>query len=624
MNHHRVVTMYVSLAAILLMLLARLFYLQIMAYDNFHARAEDNSTRTIDQIPSRGLIYDRYGRRIVENRPTFALTITLSEFDTLNAGEMQYVRSLTGMTDEDILKKLRGAWPYAPVVIKPEVDFVTIAHLEEERRFHRGIGYKVDINRIYADDITMPHLIGYMSQITDNTIGYYKTAEFQDTDYKIGERVGVSGLEKFYEVELRGEKGYHRLETNAKGQVLRDLGISKHPRDGYNLYLSIDNDYQKFVESALGTRRGSIMVADTRTGEILAATSKPDYDFRWFVDGITIDQWRELNENPDKPLFNRMVQSGYAPGSTFKMITALAGLEEGLVTPETYVECTGVYQLGGNKFRCWNLKGHGHMNVSSSLVRSCDVYFYELAWKLGINRLAKYARMFGLGEPTGTDIPNERRGLIPTTEYYNSRYGFNNWKGGAVVNLGIGQGEILVTPVQLLQYAMIFANAGTYQTPHLVRYAEDSEGIRRVTFPVKHVAVKQEHMDMMRQAMFGVVNYFEGTGKKAGLKAAQVAGKTGTAENVHGKVGSGTEGYHGWFVGFAPYENPEIAIVVLMENGGEGSDVAAPMSALVMNFYFNFVRNKKSFDPKEKDRKETPKNIPAPQAAVVEVHGTTN
>ncbi len=235
MNHHRVVTMYVSLAAILLMLLGRLFYLQIMAYDNFHARAEDNSTRTIDQIPSRGLIYDRYGRRIVENRPTFALTITLSEFDTLNAGEMQYVRSLTGMTDEDILKKLRGAWPYAPVVIKPEVDFVTIAHLEEERRFHRGIGYKVDINRIYADDITMPHLIGYMSQITDNTIGYYKTAEFQDTDYKIGERVGVSGLEKFYEVELRGEKGYHRLETNAKGQVLRDLGISKHPRDGYNL-----------------------------------------------------------------------------------------------------------------------------------------------------------------------------------------------------------------------------------------------------------------------------------------------------------------------------------------------------------------------------------------------------
>ncbi len=574
-----------------LILLARLFYLQIVQTNYFAARAENNATRMIDQIPARGLIFDRYGKLIVENQPTFSVQITPAEFDTNSASEFEYLAQHLQMSPDAIRQKLRGVWPYTAVTIKEDVDFTIIAQLEEEKNKHPGLDFKVDIHRIYASEITMPHIIGYLNQITEQTIGYYKTGDFADTDYKIGERVGAAGIEKFYEIELRGQKGYHQLQSDAKGKVVKDLGIVKHPTDGYNLYLTIDLDYQRFVESVLGPNKGSIIVMDVRTGDILAATSKPDYNIRWFVEGITLDQWKELNENPDKPMFNRIVQSGYAPGSTFKMITSIAALEEGLVTPETYIECKGFYLLGGNRFRCWNWTGHGHVNMHGAITHSCDVYYYTIAWQLGINKLAKYAKMFGLGELTGVDLPNERKGVIPTTDYFDSRYGRNNWKSGTVVNLGIGQGEILVTPVQLAQYAAMLANSGKYQQPHFVRYAEDQEGIRKILYPIKTVPVKPDHIELMRQAMWAVVNTYEGTGKRAWTKW-QAAGKTGTAENVHGN-------YHGWFIGFAPYADPEIAVVILMENGGEGSDVAAPVSATVMNYYFNYVRGKKPFDPSE-------------------------
>lgn len=579
-----------------LVLLSRLFYLQIVNSDYFVGRAENNATKMIDQIPARGLIFDRYGKLIVENQPTFSIQVTPAEFDTNSAAEFEYLASRLQMSPDAIRQKLKGVWAYTPVTIKENVDFTLIAQLEEEKVKHPGVDFKVDIHRIYSPDITMPHVIGYLNQITEQTIGYYKTGDFAETDYKIGERSGASGIEKFYEIELRGQKGYHQLQSDAKGKVVNDLGIVKHPIDGYNLYLTVDLDYQKFIESALGQNKGSIVVMDVRTGDILAATSKPDFNIRWFVEGISLDQWRELNENPDKPMFNRIVQSGYAPGSTFKMITAIAALEEGLATPETVFECKGYYLLGGNRFRCWNWTGHGYVNMQNAITHSCDVYFYNLAWQLGINKLAKYARMFGLGELTGVDLPNERKGIVPTTEYFDSRYGRNNWKSGTVVNLGIGQGEFLVTPIQLAQYATMLANSGKYQQPHFVRYAEDHEGIRKILYPIKSVSVKQDYIELMRRSMWAVVNTFEGTGKQAWTKW-QAAGKTGTAENVHGN-------YHGWFIGFAPYYDPEIAVAVLLENGGEGSETAAPVSATVMNYYFNYIRNKKPFDPLDLNEKQ--------------------
>jgi penicillin-binding protein 2 len=573
-----------------LVLVGRLLYLQMVDHRLYRERAEENATLTIDQIPARGLIYDRYGRLIVDNQPTFSVQITPAAFDTMREGEFEYLADRLDMPVGQIRERLIGAWPFAPVTVKENVPFHFISRLEEEKEDHPGVSYRVEIHRIYLPTITMPHVIGYLNQITESRISYYRTGEFANTDYKIGENVGASGVEKFYEIELRGEKGYHQFLVDARGTIVRDLGTVKRPLDGYSLYLTVDMDLQRYIEAIMGRQKGSIIVMDVRTGEILAATSKPDYNVLWFVNGITMDKWKELNENPDKPMFNRIVQSGYAPGSTFKMITAAAGLEEGLVTPETYFSCKGVFMLGGNRFRCWNPYGHGGVNLSYAITQSCDIYFYNLAWKLGINKLARYARMFGLGEMTGVDLPNERRGLIPTTDYFDSRYGRDNWKAGTVVNLGIGQGEILVTPVQMVQYVSIFANRGTYYTPHFVRYVEDQAGIHKAEFTEHRVPVRSEHMDLIRYAMWTVVNAYSGTGKKAAIKAAHAAGKTGTAENVHGN-------YHGWFIGFAPYTNPEIAVVVLMENGGEGSDVAAPMSARVMSYYFSSIRGRKPFDP---------------------------
>lgn len=586
----RTLVLFVFIGCGLIVLVARLLYLQVFNHEAFRDRAEENSVLTIDQLPARGLIYDRYGRLIVENQPTFSVQVTPSKFDTASSAEFEYLADKLHMTEGQIRERLIGAWPYAPVTIKEDIDFQVITQLEEEREHHPGISHKVDIHRIYAPGLTMPHVIGYLNQITENRISYYRTGEFVNTDYKIGENAGATGIEKFYEIELRGQKGYHKLKVNSRSTVVRDLGTVKRPSDGYNLYLTVDLELQRYIESAMGRQKGSIIVLDVKTGEVLAAVSKPDYDIMWFVNGITTDKWRELNENPDKPMFNRIVQSGYAPGSTFKMVTAIAGLEEGLATPETYFLCTGVFNLGGNRFRCWNPHGHQHISMQYAITQSCDIYFYNLAWRLGINKLARYARMFGLGEPTGIDLPNERRGLVPTTDYFDSRYGRDNWKAGTVVNLGIGQGEILVTPIQMAQYTSIFANRGAYFTPHFVRYVGDGDGIRRVEYEQHHVPVRTEYIDMMRLAMWTVVNTYAGTGKGAAIKAAHVAGKTGTSENVHGN-------YHGWFVGFAPYTNPEIAVVVLMENGGEGSDVAAPMSARVMAFYFNKIRGKKPFDP---------------------------
>lgn len=595
--HIRSTVLLIAFGMVCTVLLGRLFFLQVIRYEKLNERAERNRIRTIDEIPARGLIYDRYGNLIVENQPTFSVQILPAEFDTTSESEFEYLAKKLQMPVGQIKERLINAWPYTPVTVKENVDFTVIAQLEEEKERHKGVDYKVDINRIYAPNITMPHIIGYLNQITENRLSYYRTGEFVDTDYKIGEYVGASGIENFYEIELRGQKGYHELEVNSKGRVIQDLGTSKHPKDGYNLYLSVDLNYQRYIEAIMGNQKGSIVVLDVNTGEIMAATSKPDFDIMWFVNGISSESWKSLNENPDKPMFNRIVQASYAPGSTFKMITAIAGLEEGIVTPNTYFSCKGVFFLGGNRFRCWYHTGHGPVNMEYAITQSCDVYFYNLAWKLGINTLAKYARMFGLGEQTGVDLPNEKPGVIPTTDYFNRRYGQNNWKAGTVVNLGIGQGEVLSTPVQMAQYCMMLANYGSYQVPHFVRYAEDEEGIRKVIYPVRQVPVKREHIDLMRYAMWTVVNTYSGTGKGAAIKAAQVAGKTGTSENVHGN-------YHGWFIGFAPYNNPEIAVAVIMENGGEGSDVAAPMCARVMHYYFTEVRNKKPFDPRQLKEKK--------------------
>lgn len=596
MINSRIVFLMVLFALIWMTLIFRLFILQAVQHNRYYQRAEHNRTLIIDQMPARGRIYDRYGKLIVDNQPVFKIVANLKLFDSADVNQVNFLAGLAGLTVKQTREQLRQTPLDDRVTVKDYADMQQISRLEEHRLLYPGIEHQVDIRRVYREGLTMPHIIGYMSQITENRLSYFQTSDYADADYKIGEYAGASGLEKFYDMELRGQKGHHLFEVDAAQNITRDLGVVRRPHDGYHLYLTVDLEYQRYLELILSGYRGAIVAIDVRTGEIIAAASKPDFNVKWFADGITTEQWKALNENPNNPLFNRLIHSGYPPASTFKMVTAIAGLEEGVVTPETYFACKGVFELGGNKFRCWNLNGHGGVDMRYAITQSCDIYFYNLAWRLGINRLAKYGRMFGFGELSGVDLPGERKGVMPTTDYFDRRYGRDNWKAGTVVNLGIGQGEILVNPVQLAQYCVILANRGFYYPPHFVRLAEDESGIRKIVYPAKQVPVKIEHIELMRYAMFTVVNSYAGTGKRAAIKASVIAGKTGTAQNVHGH-------HHSLFVAFAPYYNPEIAIATILENAGEGSEKAAPLSGMALSYYFKNIRGKKPFDPLEQKQK---------------------
>lgn len=596
MLNRRILFLMILFSLFWLVLIARMFSLQVWMHDRYKQRAESNRTVVIDQMPARGRIYDRYGNLIVDNQAVFKIIANLKQMDTSDVNQIRLIANLLERSPNEVMKVLRQPSADKRMVLQEHVTIQQIAKLEENWMLYPGLEHEVEIRRVYHHRLTMPHVIGYIAQITDKQIAYFQAGDYAEADYKIGEYAGFSGLEKYYDLELRGQKGKHVFEIDATQKITRDLGILRKPHDGYHLYLTVDLDYQRYVESVLSGYRGAIVVMDVRTGEILAAASKPDFRIQWFTEGISADKWKELNENPNKPLFNRLIQSGYPPASTFKMVTAIAGLEEEAVTPQTAFACKGVFELGGNKFRCWNLKGHGGVDMRYAITQSCDIYFYNLAWRLGINRLAKYGRLFGFGELTGVDLPNERKGIMPNTDYFDRRYGRDNWKAGTVVNLGIGQGEILVTPVQLVQYCAMLANYGFYYPPHFVRLAEDETGIRRISFPAKQVPVKKEHFELMRYAMFTVVHSYAGTGKRAALKNIIIGGKTGTAQNVMGN-------HHSLFIAFAPYYNPEIAIATVLENAGEGSEKAAPLSGLVLSYYFKNIRGKKPFDPLEQKQK---------------------
>jgi penicillin-binding protein 2 len=325
---------------------------------------------------------------------------------------------------------------------------------------------------------------------------------------------------------------------------------------------------------------GAIVVLDTRKGNLLAFVSKPDYDPRYLTGKITPEIWQNLQNDTLHPMFNRVIQSTYPPGSTYKLIAAIAALEEGIITPRWKAYCPGYYRIGRKIIHCWNTDGHGEMSLLPAIKNSCNVYFYQLGLKIGLEIWAKYSKKFFFGQYTGIDLPNETSGLVPTIAWFNQRYGENGWTKGNLANLAIGQGELLTTPLQMAQFAAILANKGNFSTPHLVEYGFNKKNNKRTAFPKKTFQVdgiSDETYNLIREGMLSVVN--GGTGWRASVYGIQVAGKTGTAQNPHGDD-------HAWFIGFAPYEDPEIAIAVIIENGGGGGAFAAPIAGYCFEKYF--------------------------------------
>jgi penicillin-binding protein 2 len=567
--------LYTVISLVFLLFLGRLYQLQLIYSVEYGRQSEENSIRTIPKEPVRGYMYDRTGKLVVDNRPAFTVTIMPFEFDSRT---IPHLSSLLSLDPEFIVERVKTGEAYsrfAPVKIKRDIDFKTLSALEEYRQHLPGVDYQIESKRHYTTGALASHILGYTKEISEGQL------KILGEPYTQGDVVGSSGLEAQYEETLRGQKGAEFSTVNARGQVIGsfDNGRNDIPSiEGNDLILSMDFGLQAFAESLMADKRGALVALDVGDGGILAIVSKPDYDLSWFGGVTPPEIWGSLNSDDSKPLFNRATLTRYPPGSTFKIILAIAALERGIVSPYWRVDCAGSFRLGNKVFK--DLHVHGSVDMLEAIQKSCNVYFYQLMLKTGLDNWSHFAAEFGFGKLTGIDISEENAGLLPSTEFMNRRYGEKGWTRGFLPSLGIGQGELGVTPVQMACYAMTLANKGVYFQPHAVHAIVDKTTKRTTVIPHKSrkITLSARTWQIVREGMRRVVQEPGGTGGIARVKGIESAGKTGTAENPHGKD-------HAWFIGFAPFDNPKIAIAIMIENVGYGGSYAAPIAGLCIERY---------------------------------------
>jgi penicillin-binding protein 2 len=576
-------------AAITCALVVRLYILQVVEFDYHSTISENNRVHVLPITPTRGLIYDRNGVLLADNRPSYNLILT-RERATDVKGELDTLISLLHLPDEDralfdkALKQIRH--PFVPVTLFYELSEEQIAILAVNEFRLPGIDVEPQFVRNYPLGAHFAHSIGYVGRINEKESKTLDSVEYRGT-----QSVGKTGIEKFYESELHGHVGYEEVETNAQGRVLRVL---KHtdPIPGKNIILSLDVKLQEAAEAALGDRRGAVVALDPASGEVLAMVSKPSFDPNLFVTGISFKQYAALHDSIDRPLFNRVLRGLYAPGSTIKPEVAIAGLDTGVVTPQTRVFDPGYYQLPDfdHKYRNWNHSGDGWVDMDAAIMRSNDTYFYDLAHKLGIDRLHDYMAMFGLGEKVSLDMFEESAGLMPSPAWKRATRR-QAWFPGETVILGIGQGYMQVTPLQLAQATALIANKGVWNRPHLARSVD---GIAPVDeHPMPNILLKDPRdWEQVNHGMQMVMHDARGIARAAAAGAQyRIAGKSGTAQVVAIKQG---ERYNraktlernrdnALFVGFAPAEHPKIVISVMIENGEAGGRVAGPVVRQIMD-----------------------------------------
>ncbi len=568
---------YVIISLVALLFIVRLFQLQLVSEAQYGKKAEENSIRTVVREPIRGYIFDRNKKLLVDSRAAYTITVTPSEFKEHALPLLSSILNIDTSIIKERIKRGRQYSVFAPARVKRDVEFRTLALVEENRDRLPGVGYQVETRRSYRTDARASHLLGYAREISDRQL--IDAGAF----YKPGDLIGAGGLEAKYEAVLRGEKGFEYSLVNARGQIIGPLDNGKNdisPREGFDLYLSIDAELQALAEELLKDKRGAIAALDPRNGEILALASKPDYDLANFSGVTPPEIWDSLNSHSDKPLFNRATMTRYPPGSTFKMVLATAALQEKIIDTNWRITCRASFRFGNRIFKCHTTTGHGSVNVVEAIEKSCNVFFYNLMLKTGFDLWTKYGALYGFGSPTGIDIGEETAGLLPSEEYFDKVYGKGKWTKGYLVSLAIGQGELGASPLQMASYAMALANGGTIYQPHAVR-AIDNKRIGKIdsVFQTSRpIPVDPEVWDLMRRAMYLVVNGDGGTGRAARIPGIDIAGKTGTAENPHGKA-------HAWFIGFAPVDNPRIAVSVLMENAGFGGTQAAPLAGKLIDKY---------------------------------------
>ncbi len=569
----------------IVVLFTRLWYLQAVRGEYYYEQAENNRIRPVKLRPPRGIIFDRNGKPIVENVLTFDISLVPEDATDLDA-TIKKLSTIVKVDQNTIRQILDDAssvrTKYEPVKIKEEApwDEVTVveAHLDDLP----GAIIEPEHRRHYPYGGTASHQLGYLGKVSQSQ------RKQQQTD--VGLLTGQGGLEKIYDKLLRGTAGRRMIQVNAAGRKVKDLGIVE-PRPGDDIYLTLDLDVQRAAEEALGSRPGSVVAMDPNTGEILAMVSHPNFDPNLFPRGIAPKDWVRLTNDPSHPLYNRAIQSVYPPGSVFKILVALAGLDSGVIDPDEKITCKGSIKSGKHSFRCWKGHGHGPIAFHQALVESCDVYFYLMGDRIGFDRIAQYAKKLGLGNLTGINLPDEKAGLIPTTDWKKKRTGEAWYAGDSYIN-SIGQGFVLVSPLQAARMIGAVANGGHLYQPLLLKQTRNRETGDIKAFSAKHqdvVHLDPDALAEVNRALAGVVAEPGGTGHAAQTLFATVAGKTGTAQVVSqktpGKKLSGKTQDHAWFVAYAPVENPRIAVAVLVEHGGHGGGAAAPVAKAVIEEY---------------------------------------
>jgi penicillin-binding protein 2 len=558
-------------------LILRLYQLQLLYHGELDKKSEENSVRALIREPIRGYMFDRNGKLIVDVGPSYSITLAPFEFDKATFPMLSSLLKIDSLTLEERITRARTYSPFLPSRIRRDVDIRTLALIEEHLPVLRGISYEIESKRVYPTAVHASHLFGYRREISDAQLA--QLSEY----YRQGDLVGIAGLEARYEPLLRGEKGYEFVSVNARGQIIGSFEDGKRdvtPREGSDLLLSIDIGLQAFAESLMthSNYGGAIVAMDPANGGILALVSKPDFDPS-VLSGVTpAELWSQLQNDPAKPLFNRASLTRYPPGSTFKMVLAAAALQEGVIDENYRIRCTGGFRFGDRVFK--DLHVHGSVNMVEAIQRSCNVFFYQLILKVGFDKWTEYGHRFGFGQATGTDTGEETAGLLPSPAYYDTRYGKGRWTQGFLISLAIGQGEVGVSPLQMARYAAALANGGTLVQPHAVQFVRNksTNKIEEVPHTSSAVGLSPHVMALIREGMQRVVHAPGGTGGLARIPGVISGGKTGTAENPHGED-------HAWYVGFAPFESPKIAVAVMLENSGFGGAKAAPVAGLLMEKY---------------------------------------
>lgn len=578
-------------------LLARMFFLQIRQYDYYRTRSQSNRVRIKPLMPERGTIFDRNGIALTENILRYRVVVNPSQTDNLNAllESACKILPLSEAERNAFIQRYRATRRYETAVLKDSITEDEHDSLAVQLYKLPGLSIEPYYERYYPHGVLCAHLVGYTNRINEKDLERIKPDDYRGIDF-----IGRSGIESQYEDRLRGKPGYQQVETDANGNLVRLLNEVPAER-GQDIYLSLDLKLQRFIYNLLGNYHGSSVVINPETGEVLAMVSKPGYDTNLFTRGITQRQYQNLLDDPNGPLYDRALKGRYPPGSVVKPMMYLAGLHYGAVQPETRVQCTGAWHVpeskNGRPFHCWKRSGHGPMNGDSAITQSCDIYFYTLGYRLGIDKMNAYCSYFSIGKPTGIDLPDEDSGLMPSREWKEKKYK-TNWYIGDTVNTSIGQGFLTTTPLQLAYMTALIARNGKSFTPHLLRRIYDPvKASFADAFPAEGSTISvyaSDAWELAKRAMEHVVHSPNGTGHgiSAGLRY-RMAGKSGTVQVISFKTNKRIPGSqlakehqdNAMFVAYAPVQAPKIAVSMVVERGGGGSHTAAPLVRKITDFY---------------------------------------